>query len=692
MSTYHGMKKFHVRSLLTYSTTELWSMLTGRFTLRFDDGEELETSAEETLLSSYAWEFHRKYTHTPLLKEHHLTSVLKGREYNAKTHLQLFNAVYWSVRDAYVNDPIVTQDLCDQEAYRLINLYYNDLIYRLEPYVMGLDITDFVQILKHPRVVEVKANAKPTDEGIQEIYRVVQDVMEKDPILRDNNVAKYARRGIANMGQVLQCVAVRGFVWDMNGDRFRKPIMRGYAEGIISIADSAMDSRSASLSLASASGPLEDTEYFSRRLQLLVGSVRNLHLIDCGSTTYMEWVVQPERRTGGRLDQRDDLETLAGKFYLKEDGTFGVVKRTDKHLYGQSIKMRSVRHCCHPDPAGICARCYGQTSESIPLGGSFGQTNTVEMTQQSGQSVLSTKHLLQSAIVQGLTLDDHMAEFFSLNDDRSEYRLNPQMARQNVKLVIDSAFAPAMTNITSAKQVETVNASRIADLPAVALRFGTEAKWQQTGFEVGMPGRPARFTSDLVKHIRRVGWTINEQKHYVIDMAGWDFSKSLLAIPMRFESMAEHADTIADIIESSMKDMEKRIETDDPDDVLFRLHQHVNQKLVVPLNVLEVILYAAMGVNPREEDYSLPKDGDTGVLGVSLATLKARSIATFMAYEKQATILDDPRSYVYTNRLSSNFDWNLMPFEASQYDELTRPASDWETGKIQPMARLKQTA
>jgi hypothetical protein len=685
------MKKFLARTLLSYTTEELWSMLTGRFVLRFDDGVEVEVAAEETVLSSHAWDYHRKYQRTPLLKHHHMSSVLKGKEYNAKTHLQLFSNVYWSVRDAYEGDEIVTQDLCMREGYHLINQYYNDLIYRCEADVMGLDITDFIAILKHPRVLEAKANAKPTDEGIQEVYRIVQDVLENDPALRDNPVAKYARRGIANMGQVLQCVAVRGFVVDMNGERFRKPIMRGYAEGIVSIDESAMDSRSASLSLASASGPLEDTEYFSRRLQLLVGSIRNLHLVDCGSTTYMEWVVQPERKSGGRLDQRDDLETLAGKYYLKDDGTFGVVRRSDTHLYGKSIKMRSVRHCCHPDPAGVCARCYGQTSESIPLGGSFGQTNTVEMTQQSGQSVLSTKHLLMSAIIQGIIMDEHMQQFFGTNEERSEYRLLPQLARQNVRLVIDSTFAPAMTNITSAKHVETVNASRIADLTAIALRLGAEDKWHQTGFEVGMDGRPARFTSDLVKHIRKVGWTINEQKHYVIDMAGWDYSKSILSVPMRFESMAEHADTIADIIESSMKDMEKRIETDDPDDVLFRLHQHVNQKLVVPLAVLEVILHSAMAVSPRDEDYALPKEGDPGVLGVSLATLKSRTVATFMAYEKQATILDDPRSYVYTNRLSSNFDWILMPREASQHDELTRPASDWETGKVRPLGHVHQT-
>jgi hypothetical protein len=682
------MKTYKARTLLAYSTAELWEMLTGRFKLRFDDGD-LEVCAEETLLSSYAWEFHRKYQRTPLLKAHHLSSVLKGKEYSSKTHLELFNEVYWSVRDAYEGDPIVTADLCQREAYHLINLYYNGLIYRLEAYVMGLDITDFIAVLKHPRVMEVKANAKPTDEGIQEIYKVVKDVLENDPAMRDNNVAKYARRGIANMGQVLQCVAVRGFVVDMNSDRFRKPIMTSYAEGISQIDDSLMDSRSAALALASASGPLEDTEYFSRRLQLLVGSIRNLHLIDCGSTTYLEWVIQPERRTGGRLDQRDDLETLAGKYFLQADGSFGVIKRTDKHLYGQSLKLRAVRHCAHPDPAGICARCYGQTAESIPLGGSFGQTNTVEMTQQSGQNVLSTKHLLMSAVIQGIIMDDFMLGYFGTNEERNEYKLLPHLARQGVKLVIDSAMAPSMTNITSAKQASTINASRIADLTSISLRLGNDEKWQQVAFEVGMDARPARFTSDLVKHIRKVNWTTNEQKHYIIDMEGWDFSKSILAVPMRFESMADHADTIADIIESSMKDMEKRIEADNPDDVLFQLHQHVNTKLVVPLNVLEVILYSAMAVDPRNEDYSLPKEGDPGVLGVSLATLKSRSIATFMAYEKQATIIDEPRSYVYINRLSSNFDWMLMPREASQYTELTQ-AVDWDLGKQQSLGKVVQ--
>jgi hypothetical protein len=123
--------------------------------------------------------------------------------------------------------------------------------------------------------------------------------------------------------------------------------------------------------------------------------------------------------------------------------------------------------------------------------------------------------------------------------------------------------------------------------------------------------------------------------------------------------------------------------------VLFQLHQHVNTKLVVPLSVLEVILLSAMAVSPRDEDYALPKEGDPAVLGVSLATLKSRSIATFMAYEKQATIIDEPRSYVYTNRLSSNFDWILMPRECSQYTELTQ-AVDWDLGKQQSLGKVIQ--
>ena len=96
------MIRINARSLLAFDSIALWDILTGKFTLVFDDGE-LEVTARETLYSFYAWNLHREYPNTPLLKKHHVKTVIGDKRLGSNTHLELLGNCAWSVYDTYIN-------------------------------------------------------------------------------------------------------------------------------------------------------------------------------------------------------------------------------------------------------------------------------------------------------------------------------------------------------------------------------------------------------------------------------------------------------------------------------------------------------------------------------------------------------------------------------------------------------------
>lgn len=667
------MKRLSARFLTTMSTEQLWDTLAGPFVLVFDDGE-LITNARETIYSSYAWEFHRKYPKTPLFKEHHVRHILgPGKRLGYTTHLKLLGNVMWEVHAAYRQDETVTTEHLAELTYQIVNTMYNELSYRCEEYVTSLDITDYIEILDHPDILAAKKDAPPTEAAVTHIQETITNVLLNDERLDHNPIARAVKSGLSNMGQVLQCVGPRGFISDIDGTYFPRPIMRGFAEGFRSFHDSFIESRHASMSLAQAKDPLEQTEYFSRRLQLICQNLRNLHMTDCGSKEYLYWTVRDKQYDDeGNVVQKSDLELLAGKYFLNSDGGLTAIKKKDKHLMGHTLKLRSVLHCQHPDPYGICATCFGELSYSIldPLTGNLGQTNCTSMTEVVSQLVLSTKHFVGGAVLEAIVLDAVMRNYLDVSPDRMSYLLHKRLKDKHVRLVIPHQFA---ANLTDIQEVEDVNQltsiTRISELPEIGLYEGSGEEMTPITLKVAMDRRMASMTYPFLAHIKKNGWTLNERGHYVIEMAGWDFDKPILQLPMKRYNMSDHSAEIADILESSIKELGERDKEEAVDATMVKLFDHVNHRLNVNLAVLEVVLYGGMVVSAANDNFALPKVGTGRALGVYDHTIENRSMSAKMAYEHQLASILNPHNYITPNRMDHPFDALLMPYEVLQHLE-----------------------
>lgn len=668
------MRKILARTLLNYSTVQLWDILTGEFILVMDDGE-LQTNAKATLYSSYGWDFHRFYTETPLLMKHHISGFMGKSRLGSGTHLKLLGNIMWSVYDHYVvnnfcaltNEPEIDfRDSLAEKVYQLTNVMYNDLSYRLGDDAVSLDIVDFIEALNHPEIKAANDSVQPTQKSIDATYAVIDRVLMNGTSLPNNPISLAARSKLASLGQIRQCLGPRGYLTDTDSHLFRHPILRGYAKGLRLFHDSLIESRSAAKSLIFSKTPLQQAEYFSRRLQLVSQVVQNLHMGDCGSTEYLLWTVRGPLFIDDIMEEKGDLDQLVGKHYMDDDGVLKIIGEKANHLIGRTLKLRSAMHCSHEDQYGICSTCFGELSLSVPKDTNIGQMCCTALAKQSSQSVLSVKHHDGNSNVDGVVIGPDDKQYLKVSPDKNSYMFADEMKGKEIYLIIPVDRAANITDVRDVKRIEDLSITQVSLLSEIGIKIIDKGVELPVSININHGRRLASMTYALLGHIRKTGWSINDRNCYVIDMKGWDWSKAIFTLPLTHFNMSDHSKEISSLLESSVGKMEERDKKVSPDAVIKELYELVNAKLNVNLAVLEVVLYSTMIISAEDGNYSLPKPGTTSGLSVMKASMANRSLSPAMAYQQHQEIITEPNSYTNTNRVDHPFDYLILPIEASQ--------------------------
>lgn len=668
------MKRIRARDLLGYSTDELWNSICQPFIIVFDDGAELETTDREVLYSSYFWDFHRKYPNTPLLQHHHVAYVLRGKALTSKTHIELMGLIYWDVVETYQLNTPRERDVLSRVVYEITNNMYVDLSYRAESSVVSIDILDFINVTRHPEIKAVMDNLSYGHPGmscdygrstIEDAYKKLLDVLNNSPDLDGNALARSMRAKMVNANQVLQCVGPRGFLTHVDGMVMPVPVLSSYTTGMRTLYDSAAESCSAAKALYFSESPLQDSEYFARRLQLTCMPVERLYIGDCGSKDYIPWYVKPPLEANGRQVYAGDLKFIVGKYYLDEaSGHLRVVTINDTHLYKRTIMMRNVFGCKHPDPHSVCSVCFGKLSENVTPEANIGHVCAATMTRQTSQSVLSTKHLDASSKSEPIILTDAGKTFFTVGGNGNTFMLRKETVHDKIQMVVSQAEAPGLTDIHVVMNIDDINPARITEVEYVEFRqLGKDGDYHQSQICVSQNGRRAMFTTDFLKYLKVHRWEQDARGNFVFDFTHWDYTKPIMTLPEMEYSFALHSHQIAEIIESRMKEIGERMKPESPAATLSELFDLVNSKLNVNLALLEVILYATMISNGEIDDFGLARNSPTRSLGVADMTLRNRSLSAAYAYEKQLMLITDPRSFFKLGRPDSVFDAFIAPKE-----------------------------
>lgn len=625
------------RDLLAMSKNALWELPKGKIVVEMDDGP-IKATRESTIFSVYCWELAKAFPETPLLKKFHMGD----RTFNDRSMQDLINGVLWSCKDHY-------QERADRELLETLvghttNQIYNDFTYRLEAYVQTLSILDFHDVVTDPDIREINENLQPNYRSIDNAHRRVIKLLQDPVKFKDNRVAIGCRTGIYKINQVVQCVSARGYLTDIDNNIFRNPILTGYVQGLNKLHDLMIDSRSASKSLNFTEKPLQESQYFNRRLQIITDTITDLIPGDCGSKDYLTWYVMPEQ-----------LEVFDGKYYV-EDGQmfrFDAATATQLGLIGRPLHFRSTLHCKSTHPRGRCETCFGELRHSIPAGTNPGHVACTKLGERIAQIILSTKHLDRSASATALEISETNQNYIKYEEDRNTVSLADSLSTDGLVMTIYSSEAGRLADVRYVDDVNLLQTSLVSGITRAQFTIKRKRGGDLNPIVPLSSGkRLASLSTELLGYVKEHGWTTTISGNYSIDLSKWDRDLPLFTLPLKNANMLDYMKTIEGFLTGANSAVSnKSIQNcTTPDEALRELYDIVSVQLKINIAYLELMVLTCMIRSPINHDYRLPLPGNSVAFGKFANVVAGRSMSAVLAYEYQKSILVAPQTFLIKYR------------------------------------------
>lgn len=419
----------NVRDLVFLNENDVWSFNdNASFDVVFEDNVVLPMLGKHIKISWYYWLMYRCYPTVPIIS---LTAV--SGDFHSSTHNELGSTLVQHVF-YYLKDSSPDYLLWHiSEIFLEINsLLFNMTAIKLSKYITSASMYDVTEILNDPmlltakeeynvNVANAKGNEEVIDKEIKKVYKTLSTLLYTDKYhLKDNGIKKLCLAGIVNHGQIMQMFAPRGLVTDADGYLLPHQIDVGYAEGLSTLYDSLAESRSACRASLAVEKPLQDAEYFKRKVELAATSVTHTTKGSC-----TEWIAVPW------LVKEDEETLLCGKYHmsLPDDGSMPKlmhIRNVDDYtpLIGKVIQLRSSMGCGNHNTQTVCEICFGSFSAIMPPNTNVGFYTSIEITAPVSQSIMSTKHLERTTISKKLELDSASSKWLKFKEDRESLYLN----------------------------------------------------------------------------------------------------------------------------------------------------------------------------------------------------------------------------------------------------------------------------
>lgn len=653
--------QLHVRDFLRMPFDDVLE-LPEVITVVFDDNSEVTTTIRRVTYMYHCFDMFRQYPDVLILPRHWIDVVLNGKPLTSSTHIKILECIYQDIVRQYALELPIEREPLWKLIYKSTNEIYNAITQQAEAYVASIDILDFTQIVEYEPIRLAKAQVTGSEASIAACYDAVISILKEDPYLKHNAVAEAVRADMVSIGQVLQCVSLRGRLTEVDGAILSQPVLSNYTEGLGDLYEFVAGSRPAAKSLYFSDAKLQDAEYFARRLQLLCMIVEKIEYVDCGSQKTMDWhVIPPSYNEVGQKTYPGDLVFMLGKYYYDEQQQLKVITHDDPELYNKTIQIRSVIHCQLPNPHHVCEVCFGRLSKNVSRFANLGHLCAATMTEQSTQSVLSTKHLDRSSVGTTITLNEVSSQYFEIDNTGMLYYMNKKLQDKSVKLAMNRDSAIGLVDILHIDDLDTLNPVRISSIECVEIIVKDKHVETAMMISVSQGNKKVMMTIEFLKHLKTHRWEMDSKSNFIFDLRDWDFSKPLFKLPEMEYSYSDHSNMIAKVIESNMKSIADRETPYSPISTLQELFSLVNTKINVNIAALEVIIYATMVKAPGE--FALGRNVDQPVLGVADQVVKGRSLGTAYSYEDTARELVNPKNFFMLDRQDSKFDVFLCPQE-----------------------------
>lgn len=642
--------KMNAREIMNLAEDELWAIdaiypVNQKVVLVFDDdGVDIpEATTSGIIVSYYFWQMLKLYPKAKLLSDYYVGNF----KFSGSLATTILTKIVGGIREVYGGE-IDYRDTLAKQIYENINRFYNVVVTRMSEYVETTYAKDYVEVIDNPEIVELREELykDPTPNKINGFYDKLRNVMNRKDFLKGNALVETMRGGLRSIGQIQQCVGVRGAVTDMDSTVFKIPVLESFGEGLKRMSNFMKETRSATKSLMFQSGPIKDTEYFNRRMQLFAETVRHLFKGDCGTHERLPWRVEP-----------GDIKALDGRFYTDENGVERVIHASDpesRKLVGTTIMLRSPTMCAYSRYGGVCEHCFGETAATTPDNTNIGHLMAYKLGQSVSQNVLSTKHLDTSAVIKSLKLDKDDLRYIKLHPERNELiffnEKSARLAKEadfKILLMMESVYN--LSQAMQVKDIKKLSIYKISKLMVLGVRYTIDDMEMTDWVTVSGPSRPSSLTIPFLEYIRKTGYTQNDPKYIEVSMKDWDFSLPVLRLPQKQINMLDFMNATSSMIESGGKKSIKRgLDPSNPDDMALYLRQlfdFVSEYINVPLLNFEILALATTVNNIEDHDLRLPLDVRRRDFSSADGVNMYRSIGSAFVFQKQAIAAQYPGYY-----------------------------------------------
>ena len=647
------------RTLLNADQTEIYGFLPPRFDLQFDDGAVINTTRRRTVFSRFMWRYHLEFPKIPLLKEHHLQSILEKGSFGSNTHVQLCSTISKEIYKHYPPDqsfPGKIAEIAYRQSVEVSN-YENQ---NLAAHAGSIDLIEGIEIVRHPRIIAAKLLCKDDSSKIPEAYDAIKEVIMKDPSLNNNNLAQSCRNNTVKMGQVLKSIMC-GKAAEPDGKLFDISTYTGYLEGNYDIFDFASESRSATKAIAGTEAPLQDSSYMARRFQLIMSVVKKISGYDCGNNAYEDWPVQEkEYDDENRLVYPGGIVYMKGKFYLNpETGKEEEITGKEEHLNGKILKLRMLKNCQNKDPHTVCCKCFGGMWRNYYPHQNLGHACSTTFTERVIQQTLGIKHNVASSHGEGIKYNSISSYFFRKTRKATNYVLNTMLKRMDLKITLRAREAIQLVDAVRVKNIHDLRMNKLTRIFEIRMDYNEKGNPMFAHVEINQKSIPAFVTMEFIRYIIENPWTATEDNDFQIDMKHWDFDKPVFAIPEMEKSDAEHGKEVGRLIESNMSSINDRQNPESALSTLQELFELATIKMDIQLSCLEVMLYALM--IPSRNNHAMARGWSDPVLSVARNLIISRSLAPAYAFQGHAKFMLNPKAFFPHFRPDSDFDVFFAP-------------------------------
>lgn len=660
------MNRFKVRDLMLLTDEQL-QQLPEAYEVEFEDGVVDTVFKYETRYSVLFWGVFNHYPGAKIRAQHHLHAVLAGTELDAKTHQKLVTNIIKSIREDMRLDLPEQREPLMEIMMKTITDAQNALVLMTEEDVISLDILDFVQITRHPKITELKQSAMDNPELIKRVYKEAYNEILTNPDFDNNGLAKACRARMVKEGQVLQCVLFRGFPSEVDGTIFNEAVWSNYTSGNTGLYELASDSRTAAKSHFYSDSALKDSEYNARKFQLFTMPLERIIYQDCGTPKLTPWRVKgPVIDDNGVMQYNGDLNKLIGKYYKTNpaDTELKIITGDEKHLIGETIWMRTVLTCTHKNPHEVCHICAGKLSENISRFDNVGHIGTITVVNVLSQTILSFKHVNTSSTMCHIKLDEFQRRYLNTGVTGAGYYITkPSKKIQTVFLSVPRDEASGLQDLADTHILEYLTLSRISQIKAIKLGYvDNHGHIEEITLPVETKQGDSMLSRELLSYLQKVGWSVDAANNFQFDMRTWDYDQPILVIENKEESVVELVSQVEIMVQSNKTLHKKRLVVEDAPSILLQdLFDLVNSRFNINILCFEIIVYGLMTY--AEDSYALGRNAKTPVLGIANELMLHRTLGVAMCYQAHEQSLLNPGYYFQGTRPDSPMDVFLKPNE-----------------------------